>query len=220
MEEKRGSTALFFLAIVVLFVFTSYLTQKNITFLESLIGEGITGIIIYLAIITLEIVFAPISVAPLIPIASAIWGWQISGLLSLIGWTVGSLVAFQIGKKYGTPLIEKKEYFKKIRKFESVIPQRNKFLGIVLLRLTIPFDIISYAIGIFTQIDWKKYTLATFIGYAPMAFGLAYLGTFELKYQILLILVGIVIITLFYYYFLKHQKVKAKIKTKWGKKFR
>ena len=127
MEEKGNSNVLFFLAIIVLFVFTSYITQKNITFLENLIGGGITGILIYLAIITLEIVFAPVSVAPLIPLASAIWGWQISGLLSLVGWTIGSLVAFLIGKKYGTPLIEKKEYFKKIRKFESVIPQRNIF---------------------------------------------------------------------------------------------
>ncbi len=220
MEEKKNSTMLFFFALVILFVFTSYITQKNIIFLESLIGKGITGILIYLLIITLEIIFAPVSIAPLIPVASAIWGWQISGLLSLIGWSVGSLIAFLIGKKYGTPLIERKPYFKKIRKFESLIPQRNKFLGIVLLRLTIPFDIISYAIGIFTQIDWKKYTLATFIGYAPMAFGLAYLGTFELKYQIVLICIGIVIMVLFYYYFLKHQRVKTKIKSKWKKKFR
>ena len=64
------------------------------------------------------------------------------------------------------------------------MPKRNLFFSIIFLRIAVPADIISYAIGLFTDIRFIVYSLATFIGYAPLAFLLAYAGTLPIYIRV------------------------------------
>lgn len=218
--KNRTSLWIIVFAIVILFIFSSYLTQQSVGFFKELIGDGAKGMMLYVLFVILEVVVAPVSVVPLIPVATAIWGWLVSALLFLIGWTLGSLIAFQIARRHGVPLLKREDTFKKIRKIENIIPERNIFWGIVLLRFTIPLDLLSYAIGIFSGVNWKVYTLATLVGFAPLTFALAYLGTFSTMYQIILFVFGLIISSFFFSYYKKHDKIKEKIKKKWNKRFR
>ena len=111
----------------------------------------------------------------------------------------------------------------KIRKIENIIPERNIFLGIIILRIVAPFDLISYAIGLISKVDWKVYTLASFIGYVPLAFILAYLGTFSMFYQIMVFLIGLIILYFLFIEYKKDKKLKKrvkKLKNKFEKKFK
>ena len=181
------------LAIILLFALSSYLVRQNIDFLKSVIGNDF-GIFFYILITIFAVVVAPVSMMPLIPLASNVFGWLYAAVFSIIGWTIGSFIVFFISRKYGVPLIRKFVSLEKIEKFENKIPKENLFLDLILLRMIIPVDILSYALGLLTKVDFKTFALTTIIGIIPFAFAFSYLGAISLKYQIIGILIAIFII--------------------------
>ena len=194
LSEK--TKAFFGLLIIIgLFVLSSYLVRTNIEFVQSLIKNNFLGMMVYILITIIAVVIAPISMMPLIPIASNLWGWINAGLINLIGWTLGSFIVFFICRKYGVDLIKKFVSLKSINKFESKIPKGNLFVDILLLRMIFPIDILSYILGLFSKVNFKIYSTATIIGLIPLAFIFSYLGTVKTLYQIIGILIVVLIIT-------------------------
>lgn len=183
------------LIVAVLFLVFSWFVQSNLEFFENLITNDFIGILIYILIEISSIVVAPVTTFPLIAVASNLWGWVLAGILNVFSWTLGSWIAFVIGRKYGVRIIRKFLPISKIHKIEKKIPQEHLFWSVVLLRMMIPADVLSYALGIFTRMSVKNYLLATVIGITPFAFLLAYLGGIPIQYQVLLFLIaGILII--------------------------
>ena len=166
--------------------------------------------VFYVFILIVSAVFAPIDMIFLMPIASAVWGWFLAAVLSLLGWTLGSSVVFVLSRKYGVPLIRKIISLKEIYRYEQLMPKENLFLGVVFLRIAIPIDLISYAIGIFTNMKFIPYFFATLIGFLPLAFFLAYIGTLPIYMQIIgfIIFLFVVIIGLFSIKHVKKNTVK------------
>ena len=173
------------LLIVILFILASYVVKNNLDLFKSYIKDDFMGMIIYALVLVISIVLAPINDIVLVPIATAIWGWFIAALLTLLGWVIGSSIAFILARKYGVPLSKKILPLKEIYKSQEFVSKENTFIGIILLRIAIPIDIISYATGIFTNISFTHYFFATLIGFLPLAFFLAYLGTLPVYLQII-----------------------------------
>lgn len=145
---------------------------------EIVINSGSLGMIFYVFITAIAVVIAPISTFPLIPIASIAWGFVISAILSIAGWTIGAQIAFMIARRFGKPLVQKFISLEKLEAFEKRIPEKNLFWSIVLLRMTVPVDLLSYALGLFSKISYSKYFWATIIGVTPFAFIFSYIFTF------------------------------------------
>jgi len=187
--------------IIALFILSSYIANLYIDELKDFAFSNYkTGVLVYIFIFTLSIVIAPISSLPLIPLASNVWGWQLAAIYSVVGWTIGDIIAFLLSRKYGKPLIKKLISLKEVERAEKFIPEHHIFISVVLLRMTLPSDGLSYALGLFSNIKFKTYVLATIIGSLPFAFVFAYLGTLSVKWQILgltvsFILVGIIMYT-------------------------
>ncbi len=199
-SEKIKSIIGLFL-IVLLFILSSYFVKENIGFIKNLIGNNFLGILIYILISIIAIVIAPISMMPLIPLASNIWGWFYSAIFNILGWFLGSIIVFWISRKYGVPLIKKFISLEKINKLESKIPKENLFLDIIFLRMIIPVDILSYALGLFSKVDFKTYALATIIGITPFAFVFSYLGAVNIYSQILgFFVIGLIVVLINKFY--------------------
>ena len=200
MKEKTKSF-IGLLIILGLFILSSYLVRENIDLIKDLIGNDFLGILIYILITITAIVIAPISMMPLIPIASNIWGRVPTAIILIFGWTLGSIIVFWISRKYGVPLIKKFVSLEKINKLESKIPKENLFLDIVLLRMIIPVDILSYALGLFSKVKFKTYFLATIIGLIPFAFAFSFLGTVPFYYQLIgFFVIGLIIVLIHEFY--------------------
>ena len=86
----------------------------------------------------------------------------------------------------------------KLEKIHKHIPQERMFWSVVLLRVMIPVDLLSYALGIFGVLGWRKYTLATVVGISPFAFIFAYMGTLPVLYQLFSIPAGVLLISIVY----------------------
>lgn len=193
MQIKAATS---FLTLLLLFVVSAYLAQTYKDELVLLIGErSLLGIAAYTGIAAFTTVVAPLSSVPLIPVAANIWGPAVAAVASITGWLIGALIAFGIGRKYGRGLVERIVSEENLAKIEKRVPQDNLFWSIVLLRMAIPVDVLSYVLGLFSTISWKTFTLATLIGITPFAFILAYTGTLPFQYQLIAI-AGVVILIL------------------------
>lgn len=178
---------------IIIFIFISYLVQANLDFFKSIIQNNILGILIYMILNIIAIVIAPVTVFVfLMPIASNLFGWFATAIITIIAWTIGSVIAFIIARKYGVPLVKKLIPLNKITKIEKRVPKENVFWSIVFLRMVIPVDILSYALGLFSKISLKRYTIATFIGITPFAFVFAYAGSLPIQYQIVALIIALI----------------------------
>ncbi len=190
------------LLLTILFIITSYFAKKYAGEIEHLIGTGLGGMLIYVALNIIEVIIAPINMLPAIAIASTLWGWITAALLTIIGWTIGAYLAFGIARKYGTRLIGKIIRLEKLHALEKKIPTTNLFWSIVLLRITLPADLLSYALGLFSKIHTRTYITATALGVTPLAVALAYMGSLALRYQIIgFIAAGIIFVAGIILYF-------------------
>jgi uncharacterized membrane protein YdjX (TVP38/TMEM64 family) len=175
------------LGILALFIGTSYLASSYRDELHSLVRSyPLFGPVSYVLIEIAGVIAAPVSTLALIPLGVALWGSFWTGVLSLVGWTLGSLLAFELARTYGQPLLTRFLNLKDLKAMERYLPQGNLFWGVVGLRLLIPVDLVSYALGLFTPIDRWRYSLATVLGYLPSAFAYSYAATASLGYQVVL----------------------------------
>ena len=170
------------------------LVRANSNSIQIFIEENpFQGVSLFLGLNILDAVLAPGATLPLIPVAAHAWGHFWAALVTTAGWTVGSLVAFSIARRWGSPLVKKLTSMERLRQMKRYIPQ-DVFWSIVVLRLVMPMDLLSYLLGLFTHISWGKYVAATALGVTPPAFLLAYLGKLPHAYDIFAFGIGAVVV--------------------------
>ena len=86
----------------------------------------------------------------------------------------------------------------KVHLIEKLIPQRNIFLSVIFLRMAIPVDVLSYALGLFSSISFKLYFVATLVGVSPFAFIFSYSVLLPPWLQILFFSSGIIVLVVGY----------------------
>jgi len=194
------------LFIVLLFIFASYLAREYEENITSIVSDNSTlGMLYYVIITAVAVVVAPVSTLPLIPIASVAWGWFIAGALSILGWVLGSQIAFLLARRYGKPLVQKMVSLERLERYEKRLPEKNIFWTVVMLRMVVPVDVLSYAVGLFSEMKSRTYFLATILGVIPFAFIFAYTGTLSIGTQLIVYIEVAALI--FLVYMLKNKKI-------------
>ncbi len=189
MNEKIGSL-IGILVVVSLFILISLLVKSNVETVEKFVINKEIGIGVYIVIQVVSVVVAPLSSIFLVPLASNVWGWQVVSLINILSWSLGALISFLLARRYGIKLVRRLVPLKKFYKIEKRIPKRDRFLTIVFLRVVLPVDVLSYALGLFSKVDTKTYMLATIMGIIPFAIIYSILGVLPIKYQIIIWIVA------------------------------
>ena len=199
------------LTVVVLFIIVSILVRQNLDFFHSLIeSHYVLGIFVFIFLEIISIVAAPITSLPIIPIASNTYGILLTSLFYFIGGVIGSIIAFFIGKKFRNNLLGKIVSLEDIELIEKAIPKKNYFWTLVLMRIVIPPDVLSYTLGIATSTKYNLFIWTTVIGTIPSAFFFSSLGVLPLPYQIIGWIFGVaVLIALLKILFRKKLKNKS-----------
>ncbi|MGH7141841.1 MAG: TVP38/TMEM64 family protein [Minisyncoccia bacterium] len=181
-----------------LFIAASYSAHRYESALSlALAGHAALGVLLFIFLTAVFVVFViPLDIAFLIPIAAALWGPVATAVLSITGWTIGAALAFGIARYFGLPVVEKLIGLSRVRAVENRIPKTNLFWMVVFLRMLVSVDILSYALGLFSGMNWGAYILATAFGVAPFGFFFAYAGTLPFWYEIAAVAFAILIATL------------------------
>ncbi len=164
---------------LVLLLLALYLALTNLSFEElKRIAEEhrIQGAVLFGMLMFTTTVIAPLTSLPLVPMIAPFLGPFTTGLACYIGWVLGAVVAFWIGRTYGQPLVARYISIETIKKYETYIRPDMGFVLITVLHMVIPVDIFSYAIAMFTTVSLRIYTLATMLGILWFSFAFAYLG--------------------------------------------
>lgn len=179
--------------LVSIFIVVTYFADVHQGVLRTYVeNQPIIGAFVYIMLGMFDAVIAPGSTLALVPVAGKLWGPLLGALLTLIGWTWGSFVAFFLADKFGQPLVNRIVSEKKLQAVKHFIP-KNLFWGVVMARLVMPLDVISYALGLFTNMGYREYIGATVLGVAPGAFLLSFLGTLPAIYEIMIYAVGVAV---------------------------
>ncbi|MFW0871106.1 MAG: MYG1 family protein [Patescibacteria group bacterium] len=116
------------------------------------------------------IVFAPLSIAVIVPFMAEIMGALPIFITTWISWLIGSVIAYAIARRWGKPLVGRLFSLKRIEKLEERMPKNMDFWVLVLLRIVVPADVLSYAVGLVSKISFPKYFFATALGIIPFTF--------------------------------------------------
>ena len=178
-----------------------------------LAGNGVLVGLTYTALLIVTTVLAPLAGLPFAPVAALEIGPALTTLLSVIGWTIGAVIAFLIARHIGRPMLIRLVDMQKVEKYESYIPKRHVFLWLVFLRVIIPVDVLSYAIGLASTIQLPLYTLSTALGVIPFSIIWVYGGHafIERNYTSFFIFAGFGLLLFFvsvYVYLQRRKKLK------------
>ena len=177
--KNKAVTILSALILIIVVAMSIYVTidESLLSYLKEFVsGNGLVSVFFFILLITLGIVFAPVTIWPIIPTVAVIFGPFLAGLYTVIGWTLGSVMAFLIARYSGKPVLLNFVSLEKISQYESKIPKEEHFLWLVFLRVIIPVDILSYALGFLSSVSLPVFVLSTFIGVAPFSFVISYGG--------------------------------------------
>lgn len=181
---KKNSILLIFLVIAA-FIAVSWLGKRWLDILS--VNEllvGIWGRPLYILLTTIAVVIAPISTVPFIPLAVELWGPVAAALLNIAGWVAGAVMAFLIARIFGQALVARLVGIKNLNKLERFLPRKRLFWNVVFLRLVLPVDLLSYALGLLSNMRFSSYLLATLIGVTPFSFIFTYAAELPLAYQL------------------------------------
>ncbi|MEK6919149.1 MAG: VTT domain-containing protein [Nanoarchaeota archaeon] len=209
ISKSDAKTIYSLVLVIIIFLVSSYFIQKNISFFEGYLGDNVSSMVTYAVIEFLASLFAPINTFPLIPLASNLWGWPLASVLTFIGWFAGALLAFIIARKFGSRVVARFAPVMEVKRLESLISNKNRFWSIVVIRILLPLDILSYAFGLFSKIPFSEYALATAISIIPHALLISYIGSLDFKYQ--LIGASLLIIILFTTWSIVYPKFKRSL---------
>ena len=139
-------------------------------------GLGVFAPLAYVAIVTVEVVVAPIPGTVLYAPAGVIFGGFWGGVLSLIGNVAGAAVSFALMRALGRSAFERMIEAEQLEDLEQRLVERGA-LVVFLLRVNplTSSDIVSYAAGA-TSMPLRKVLLGTTLGMAPLCFLQAYLA--------------------------------------------
>ena len=141
--------------------FTEYLRPERVV--EILGPYGPAGII---AGQIAQVILAPIP--PVTAIASGtLYGPFLGAFISLIGATIGSVLAIYLSDRYGRPLVERFVSDENMEKFDE-LTQKTGYLPFIILFVLpgFPDDALCFIAGL-TNLNWKKLAFIASIGRLP-----------------------------------------------------
>lgn len=150
--------------------------EWDASWLEAWIGRHtLLGAGIYVLLVGASVVLLPFSSLPLLPLATRSYGVVLTALLSTAGWWAGSLLAFQIARS-GRRYLERITTLEAVDRLEQKMPGDIGFGGIVVLRMILPVDLVSFALGLLKRLRFRTYAVASLVGILPFAFVWSYAG--------------------------------------------
>lgn len=173
----RRATELFGLILFIGALALLAVSLQNADIHEVIKNNRLIGAFLFACIMFSTTVVAPLTSLPLVPVVAPLLGPFTTGVASFLGWFAGALTAFVLGRKFGRPFILKFIATQTLARYEAYVKPETHFVTIVVLRMLLPVDILSYLLGAFSQVSFHLYAIATALGILWFSFAFAYLGS-------------------------------------------
>lgn len=177
--------------------------EELIMLAETIISRHpVLGMLIFVLLAIVSAMLAFYSSAFLVPIGVYTWGTTVCFMLLWIGWFIGGVLTFAMGRYLGRPITSKIIGESRFTKFEKQVSKRAKFVHVLLFQAALPSEIPGYVLGTL-HYRFVLYLSALALTELPYALGTVYLGSSFLERNnsvFTALAVGAVLISTFLYY--------------------
>lgn len=203
--------------IALLFWYSSVLQEGFYVIAEFLkelaVQNELLAVFVFIFTSMLAALISPLTNIPLVPIAALIWGPVPTIIFLLLGWFIGDVIAYLIGRYFGYRVVSYFVSSEKLDDWSNVVKKRATFSTAFLLRIALPaelgyaFGIIRYPIGL--------YMIITFLAELPFAVISAYASEAVFLGNVLNFfgLVGMLLIIIMVAFHVTHTDKKQKVES-------
>jgi uncharacterized membrane protein YdjX (TVP38/TMEM64 family) len=151
-------------------------SEQIIVWTEAVISEApLLGMLLFLLLAMLSAMVAFFSSALLAPIAIYAWGKGVCLVLLWLGWLLGGIVSFCIGRFLGRSVAATFVGEEKLAGWEQQVSEHTRFVHVLLFQAAVPSEIPGYVLGIL-RYRFLLYLAALAITELPYAIAVVYLG--------------------------------------------
>lgn len=134
------------------------------------------AILVFVATSVVAVLMPALTNLPLVPLAVLAWGAAWTALLLLAGWVVGAALAFMLARHGRTFILRHFPSAARHADIDRLIHPQHRLGSLIVLRMTFPVDVLSYALGLFSRrTTATENALSTALGAAPFALLFAWL---------------------------------------------
>lgn len=151
-------------------------TEMLIVRTEALIAEApFLGMLLFLLLTMLSAMLAFFSSALLAPVA--VYAWGKAGCLALLwlGWMLGGMASFCIGRFFGRAVVVRLIGEDKIAGWENHLSRHARFGHVLLFQAALPSEVPGYVLGML-RYPFPLYLAALTLTELPYAMAVVYLG--------------------------------------------
>lgn len=172
-----------------LFALGLWLVQRHTGLIQGTLGDWqALGLLGFFGSSVLAVLMPALSNLPLMPVAVTAWGALPAAALLLGGWTLGSVLAFVLARRARGPVERRLPAVMRLADIDRLIHPRHRLWSLIMLRMTFPVDVLSHALGLFSQrTRGFEVALSTAIGGAPFAALFAFVPTLPPGWQALVL---------------------------------
>jgi uncharacterized membrane protein YdjX (TVP38/TMEM64 family) len=161
-------------------------SHEIIVLVESVIaGYPVLGKVLFVLLALASAMLAFFSSAILTPIGIYAWGTVETFILLWIGWLLGGMASFLVGRYLGRSVVSVLLGESRLSSWEKEVGRHTKFIHILLFQAAVPSEIPGYVLGIL-RCRFALYLAALAIIELPFALGTVFLGESFLKGESLL----------------------------------
>ncbi len=151
-------------------------TQEIIIWTEGLISRApLLGMLVFVLLAMVSAMLAFFSSALLAPIAIYAWGDAACFALLWLGWCLGGIVSFSVGRFLGRSAVSMIIGKETVDSWQNYVHERTKFIHVLGFQAVIPSEIPGYLLGIL-HYPFLLYLLALGLTEIPYAIAVVYLG--------------------------------------------
>jgi uncharacterized membrane protein YdjX (TVP38/TMEM64 family) len=151
--------------------------------------HSVLGAVVFVIAAAVSAMLVFFSAVLLVPLGIEAWGSLVCFLLLWLGWFLGGVVTYTIGRTLGRPAVDTMLRDRPLGELERRLPLARGFWGALSIQLVFPSDLGGYFFGLL-RYPRGSYFAALACAELPYALGTVYLGTAFLERAWVPLLVG------------------------------
>lgn len=153
--------------------------------------HAVAGAVVFVLLSALSAIVFFLSTAVITPVAVEAFGPITTLALLWLGWIIGGITAYGIGRRFGHRVVRWLIDPVRLRDYEERARRLVSFRHVLLFQLAVPSEIPGYVLGL-AGCRFRTFVIAMALGELPFAIGAVYLGeSFLDRNYVLLLAIGI-----------------------------
>lgn len=171
-----------------------------------MVRHSVFGAIIFVALAALSAMLVFFSSVLLVPIGVQAWGEPGCFLLLWVGWVLGGVITYSIGRWFARAGAGRVLSTKKFQRYAAYLPREHSFAAAVLIQIVLPSDVSGYFFGL-VGFPARTYFSALAVAELPYALVTVFLGVafVQRQYAVLLSLAGFAVMFIALLWFRRHR---------------